>query len=146
MILVKWLIIFLKHPLDFKTLVQFYLFYHWKRRNSAWKERPGNSGWDRHTRRRCWELFEMTDKATCTIIKWLDGDLARTVSYDVCTLDCLGQNQRRGLRQMRPQILMCYCAISKSLPALPLIFLVSSLYSSLSSTSSYVDLTLSKTI
>ena len=86
--LVKWLIFLLKHPLDFTTFVQFYLYYHRKLRNSAWKEHP-NSGWDRRTMRKCWELFDMTDKAVCTIVKGLDGDLARTVSWDVCTLGLL---------------------------------------------------------
>ena len=83
---VKWL---LKHPFEFnfKTLVQLYLYYR-KHRNSAWREDP-TSGWDRQTMRRCWELFEVTDKGVCPLVKQLDGDLARAVSYNACTLNCL---------------------------------------------------------
>ena len=76
---IKWLVLLLRHPLEFKTLIQFYLYYHLKQSNSAWKEDP-NSGWDRQTMRKCWELFDTIEKGSWTFIKQLDGDLARTVS------------------------------------------------------------------
>jgi len=66
-------------PNDFRTLVQFKLFYESKRDVTALHEHP-TSGWDRRTMRRCWEFLDMTSRSFSAVIKELDGDLARVVS------------------------------------------------------------------
>lgn len=66
-------------PNDFRTLLQFKLFYESKRDLTALHEHP-TSGWDRRTMRRCWDFLDMTSRSFSAVIKELDGDLARVVS------------------------------------------------------------------
>ena len=66
-------------PDDFRTLLQFKLFYEQKRDLTAIHEHP-TSGWDRQSMRRCWEFLDMTSRSFSAVIKELDGDLARVVS------------------------------------------------------------------
>jgi len=67
-------------PGDFQTLVQFKLFHESKRDLSAVHEHA-TSGWDRRSMRRCWEFLDMTSRSFSAVIKELDGDLARVVSF-----------------------------------------------------------------
>ena len=67
------------HPGDFRTLIQFKLFYEKKRDLTAICEHP-TSGWDRRSMRRCWEFLDMTSRSFAAVTKELDGDLARVVS------------------------------------------------------------------
>lgn len=67
-------------PGDFRTLLQFKLFHEYKRDLSAIHEHP-SSGWDRRSMRRCWEFLDMTSRSFSAVIKELDGELARVVSY-----------------------------------------------------------------
>jgi farnesyl-diphosphate farnesyltransferase len=69
----------LTHPGEFRTLLQFKLFYEQKRDISAIHEHP-TSGWDRRSMRRCWEFLDMTSRSFSAVIKELDGELARVVS------------------------------------------------------------------
>lgn len=73
----------LTHPLEFRTLVQFWMYHEQKRDISAQQEHA-TSGWDRKSMRRCWELLDHASRSFSAVIKELDGDLARTVSK--CTL------------------------------------------------------------
>ena len=66
------------HPVEFRTLVQFWLYHEQKRDIAALQEHP-TSGWDRQSMRRCWEFLDMTSRSFSAVIKELDGDLARTV-------------------------------------------------------------------
>jgi hypothetical protein len=66
------------HPIEFRTLLQ-YWFYHQQRRDIAAKQEHPTSGWDRKSMRRCWELLDLTSRSFSAVIKELDGDLARTV-------------------------------------------------------------------
>jgi farnesyl-diphosphate farnesyltransferase len=75
----NWIALLLTHPLEFKTLLQFWLYYEQKRDIAALKEHP-NSGWDRASMRRCWEFLDITSRSFSAVIKELDGDLARTVA------------------------------------------------------------------
>jgi len=75
----NWLALLLTHPLEFRTLVQFYLYHEQKRDIKALQEHP-TSGWDRPSMRRSWELLDMTSRSFSAVIKELEGDLARTVS------------------------------------------------------------------
>lgn len=73
----------LTHPLEFRTLVQFYLFHAVKRDITAQQEHP-TSGWDRQSMRRCWDFLDLTSRSFAAVIKELDGDLARTVCFFFC--------------------------------------------------------------
>lgn len=75
----NWVALLLVHPLEFKTLLQFWLYHEQKRDIAALKEHP-TSGWDRPNMRRCWQFLDMTSRSFSAVIKELDGDLARTVS------------------------------------------------------------------
>lgn len=68
----------LTHPLEFRTLVHFYLYHEAKRDITSQQEHP-TSGWDRASMRRCWEFLDMTSRSFAAVIKELDGDLARTI-------------------------------------------------------------------
>ncbi|KDR81029.1 hypothetical protein GALMADRAFT_241652 [Galerina marginata CBS 339.88] len=76
---VNWLALLLTHPLEFRTLVQFYIYHEQKRDIAALKEHP-TSGWDRQSMRRCWEFLDMTSRSFSAVIKELEGDLARTIA------------------------------------------------------------------
>ncbi|PPQ82878.1 hypothetical protein CVT25_009696 [Psilocybe cyanescens] len=75
----NWLALLLTHPLEFRTLIQFYLYHEQKRDIAAIKEHP-TSGWDRDSMRRCWEFLDMTSRSFSAVIKELEGDLARTIA------------------------------------------------------------------
>ncbi|PPQ80435.1 hypothetical protein CVT24_001019 [Panaeolus cyanescens] len=79
MAITTWLALLLTHPLEFRTLLQFYLYHEQKRDIKALKEHP-TSGWDRASMRRCWEFLDMTSRSFSAVIKELDGDLARTIA------------------------------------------------------------------
>lgn len=66
------------HPLEFRTLLQYWLFHEQKRDITSQQEHP-TSGWDRASMRRCWDFLDMTSRSFAAVIKELDGDLARTV-------------------------------------------------------------------
>ncbi|KAJ3729837.1 hypothetical protein C8R42DRAFT_743101 [Lentinula raphanica] len=68
----------LTHPLEFRTLLQSWLFHEQKRDIMYMKEHE-TSGRDRQTMRRCWECIDMTSTSFAAVIKELDGDLARTI-------------------------------------------------------------------
>ena len=69
----------LTHPHEFRILLQFWN-YHEPKRDITRKEEHTSSGWDRPTMRRCWELLDFTSRSFASVIKELDGDLARVVS------------------------------------------------------------------
>src|ERR1700761_7840004 len=69
----------LTHPQEFRILLQFWN-YHEPKRDITRKEEHASSGWDRPTMRRCWELLDFTSRSFASVIKELDGDLARVVS------------------------------------------------------------------
>ena len=71
--------LFFTHPDDFRTLIEFKLFYEQKRDFKAIREHP-MSGWDRQSMRRCWEFLDLTSRSFFAVIKQSDGDLARVVS------------------------------------------------------------------
>lgn len=75
----NWIALLLTHPLEFKTLLQFWLYHEQKRDIAAVKEHP-TSGWDRQSMQRCWQFLDMTSRSFSAVIKELDGDLARTVN------------------------------------------------------------------
>ena len=69
----------LTHPMEFRTLLQYWMFHEQKRDITSQQEHP-TSGWDRASMRRCWDFLDMTSRSFAAVIKELDGDLARTVS------------------------------------------------------------------
>jgi farnesyl-diphosphate farnesyltransferase len=76
----NYLVLLLTHPLEFRTLVQYKLYHANQRDLTAVREHP-TSGWDRHSMRRCWHYLDLTSRSFSAVIKELEGDLARTVSY-----------------------------------------------------------------
>lgn len=72
----------LTHPQELRILVQFWN-YHERKRDISRKEEHASSGWDRPAMRRCWELLDFTSRSFASVIKELEGDLARVVSYFV---------------------------------------------------------------
>ncbi|KAF8812802.1 farnesyl-diphosphate farnesyltransferase [Phlegmacium glaucopus] len=76
---INWIALLLTHPLEFKTLLQFWLYHEQKRDIAALQEHP-TSGWDRKSMQRCWQFLDKTSRSFSAVIKELDGDLARTVA------------------------------------------------------------------
>lgn len=73
------LTLLLTHPIEFRTLLQFWIYHEQKRDISAKQEHP-TSGWDRESMRKCWEFLDLTSRSFSAVIKELEGDLARSVS------------------------------------------------------------------
>lgn len=75
---VSMLALLVTHPLEFRTLLQYYL-WHDQRDVSAPHDRE-NTGWDRQSMQRCWYFLDQTSRSFAAVIKQLEGDLARVVS------------------------------------------------------------------
>ncbi|KAF9529002.1 farnesyl-diphosphate farnesyltransferase [Crepidotus variabilis] len=75
----NWLVLLLTHPLEFRTLLQFYIYHEQKRDIKSQQEHP-TSGWDRESMRRCWHFLDLTSRSFAAVIKELEGDLARTIA------------------------------------------------------------------
>jgi farnesyl-diphosphate farnesyltransferase len=73
-----WVQYAIVHPLEFRSLVTYKLWYEPKRDITATKEHA-TSGFDRATMRRCWDFLDHTSRSFAAVIKELDGDLARTI-------------------------------------------------------------------
>ncbi|KAJ7736549.1 farnesyl-diphosphate farnesyltransferase [Mycena maculata] len=73
-----WLLLLATHPLEFRTLLQYYI-YHYQKRDITAKHEHATSGWDRPSMRRCWELLDLTSRSYSSVIKEPEGDLARLV-------------------------------------------------------------------
>ncbi|KAF5361147.1 hypothetical protein D9758_009016 [Tetrapyrgos nigripes] len=78
MALSAWITLLFTHPVEFRVLLQYYLYHEQKRDITAMKEHE-TSGWDRKTMRKCWDFLDKTSRSFSAVIKELDGDLARTV-------------------------------------------------------------------
>ncbi|KAF8325033.1 squalene synthase [Amanita rubescens] len=74
----NWVVLFFTHPLEFRSLLQFYIYHEQKRDIKAIKEHP-TSGWDRASMQRCWSFLDKTSRSFAAVIKELEGDLARTI-------------------------------------------------------------------
>jgi len=70
----------LTHPLEFVTLTQYYLYHDHSRDITNPKEFK-TSGYDRESMRKCWYFLDETSRSFAMVIKELDGDLARVVSF-----------------------------------------------------------------
>ena len=71
------------HPTEFRTLCQFWL-YHEQKRDITSAEEFESSGYNRQSMKRCWYFLDMTSRSFSSVIKELEGDLARVVSH--CSL------------------------------------------------------------
>lgn len=78
----------LLHPLEFRILLQYWLF-HEQKRDIAAQQEHADSGWDRQSMRRCWQFLDMTSRSFSAVIKEIDGDLARTVSSQIVPHACI---------------------------------------------------------
>ena len=85
----------LTHPQEFRILLQFWNHQE-RKRDITRKEEHASSGWDRPTMRRCWELLDFAGRSYASVIKELEGDLARVVSSFVSSVasgGSMGKNQ-----------------------------------------------------
>ncbi|KAJ7652165.1 farnesyl-diphosphate farnesyltransferase [Mycena polygramma] len=73
-----WLLMLVTHPLEFRTLLQYHIYREQKRDITA-PEEHATSGWDRATMQRCWYFLDMTSRSFSSVIKELEGDMARVV-------------------------------------------------------------------
>ncbi|KAF7288944.1 hypothetical protein MIND_01410800 [Mycena indigotica] len=73
--LATYLLLLLTHPNEFRTLVQYKIYYEPSR------DLPGDptSGWERESMRTCWKHLDLTSRSFAAVIKELEGDLARTI-------------------------------------------------------------------
>ncbi|KAG8984214.1 bifunctional farnesyl-diphosphate farnesyltransferase/squalene synthase [Tulasnella sp. JGI-2019a] len=75
---IDYVLLALTHPIEFRSLIQFSLWYERKRDITAVREHA-TSGWDRESMRECWMFLDRTGRGYSAVIKELEGDLARTV-------------------------------------------------------------------
>lgn len=69
----------IRHPLEFRILVNYWI-WHEPRRNIERPSEHATSGWDRETMRKCWGFLDMTSRSFSSVIKELEGDLARVIA------------------------------------------------------------------
>lgn len=74
----SWAGLLITHPNEFKILLQYYL-WHDQRDVSAKEEWP-HTGYDRDTMKKCWYFLDQTSRSFSSVIKQLEGDMARVVS------------------------------------------------------------------
>ncbi|EJC99699.1 farnesyl-diphosphate farnesyltransferase [Fomitiporia mediterranea MF3/22] len=72
------LLLLFTHPNEFRTLTQFWIYHEQKRDITSAIEYP-TSGYDRESMRRCWYFLDMTSRSFSSVIKELDGELARVI-------------------------------------------------------------------
>ena len=75
---IDYALLALVHPLEFRALIQYSLWFEPKRDLSATKE-LASSGWDRESMQTCWSFLDQTSRSFSAVIKELEGDLARVV-------------------------------------------------------------------
>ena len=92
---VDMLVLLLTHPNDFRQLALFWL-WHLPKRDLTSPAEFATSGWDRPTMKRCWGLLDETSRSFSTVIKELDGDLARVVRYEFKRLLLMVQVTQRN--------------------------------------------------
>jgi farnesyl-diphosphate farnesyltransferase len=73
-------ILLLTHPIEFKTLIQFSLYYRANGRDISDQKQWPTTRWNHASMRRCWELLDMTSRSFAAVVKEVEGELARTVS------------------------------------------------------------------
>lgn len=71
----------LTHPVEFRTLVQYWMWYDKRDVTADWDVK--NTGWDRESMRKCWAFLDLTSRSFSMVIKQLEGDLARIVSWSL---------------------------------------------------------------
>ncbi|KAL5530938.1 hypothetical protein ACEPAG_3814 [Sanghuangporus baumii] len=71
-------LLLLTHPLEFRTLAQYWL-YHEEKRDITSAEEFETSGYNRETMKRCWDFLDKTSRSFSSVIKELDGELARVI-------------------------------------------------------------------
>jgi farnesyl-diphosphate farnesyltransferase len=76
----NWISLLLTHPTDVKLLVQFWIHHRRNQRDITDISQWEHTGYERLAMRRCWELLDQTGPTLASVIKQLEGPLARTVS------------------------------------------------------------------
>ncbi|TIB91734.1 hypothetical protein E3Q19_02292 [Wallemia mellicola] len=68
----------LTHPLEFRTLLQYKIWYEPKRDITS-PEEHATTGFDRESMRTCWDFLDKTSRSFAPVIKELDSVLARVI-------------------------------------------------------------------
>jgi len=74
----EMLVMAIRHPQEFRTLVN-YKIWHESKRDITDPKEHATSGYDRQTMRKCWEFLDMTSRSFAAVIRELEGDLARVI-------------------------------------------------------------------
>jgi farnesyl-diphosphate farnesyltransferase len=68
--------ILVTHPNEFRAMINYSV---WRNPLRTLEDDPASSGWDREDMRRCWGLLDECSRSFASVIKELEGDLARVV-------------------------------------------------------------------
>nr|QIJ32332.1 squalene synthase [Sanghuangporus baumii] len=71
-------LLLITHPLEFRTLAQYWL-YHEEKRDITSADEFETSGYNRDTMKRCRHLLDLTSRSFSSVIKEVDGELARVI-------------------------------------------------------------------
>ena len=74
------LTLLLTPPFEFRILLQ-YTLWHEPKRDISHPSEHATSGWDRPSMQRCWEFLDLTSRSFSGVVKELEGELARVVSF-----------------------------------------------------------------
>lgn len=75
----SWLVLLVTHPLEFRVLLQFWLWN--DERDVTSPSDHANTGWNRETMRKCWFFLDGTSRSFAAVIKQLEDELARVVRF-----------------------------------------------------------------
>ena len=82
----SWLVLLVTHPLEFRVLLQYWLWH--DLRDVSHPSDHENTGWDRETMRKCWGFLDLTSRSFAAVIKQLEGELARVVCIRAFAAPC----------------------------------------------------------
>lgn len=74
------LLLLVTRPNEFRQLALFWL-WHIPNRDITSASELETSGWDRPSMKSCWDFLDKTSRSFSSVIKELDGDLARVVRH-----------------------------------------------------------------
>ncbi|EKM50063.1 uncharacterized protein PHACADRAFT_264568 [Phanerochaete carnosa HHB-10118-sp] len=73
----SWLVLLVTHPLEFRILLQYWLWH--DQRDVSLPGDHANTGWNRESMKKCWGFLDVTSRSFAAVIKQLEGELARVV-------------------------------------------------------------------
>lgn len=76
--IISLLTLLITHPAEFRILVQYWMWN--DTRDVTDPHDTAATGWDRETMRKCWHFLDLTSRSFSSVIKQLEGEMARVVS------------------------------------------------------------------